>query len=46
MALAIPKLLAALPFEVFDPFNKHSGLKRGWRVTLANTSQESDNVDW
>lgn len=34
LALAVPKLLTALPLRFGDPFNRHSGLKGGWRVTL------------
>jgi hypothetical protein len=34
LALAVPKLLTALLLTSDFPFNRHSGLKGGWRVTL------------
>jgi hypothetical protein len=45
MALAVPKLLAALPLINGNPFNNHSGLEGGRRVTLADSSRENGYVD-
>jgi hypothetical protein len=46
MALAVPKLLAALSLIVTEPFQQaFSGLRGGWRVTLATSSQEKDHGD-
>ncbi|MBI5121297.1 MAG: hypothetical protein HZA67_09850 [Rhodospirillales bacterium] len=47
MALAVPKLLAALPW--FSKTNLSTDIRvweGGWRVTLAYPGQENGYVDW
>jgi hypothetical protein len=46
MALAVPKLLAALPETITTLSTDIQVWKGGWRVTLAYPGQENGYVDW
>ncbi|MGR6467270.1 hypothetical protein [Rhizobium sp. PAMB 3182] len=45
MALAVPKLLAALPNKFYDPFNIHSGLKGRLASDACDSCRENDYVE-